>query len=161
MDPFVLPPQPQTFSAVLQQPDQNKVLSTSWVDDKMNLLRELPVQNRMVVPSECPGIQDPESLEPERLTHIFSEGRHRVIRDFWRDRHAKRATLLHRLLGMVLWCLLRGSMCQCLPMTPMPRPFKQINHQGWLFLHMCLMMFHRQQLPHHPVRTQHGPTAAS
>ena len=92
VDPFVLPPQPQTFAAVLQQPDQNKVLVYLLVDDKMNLLMELPVQNRMVVPSDCPGLQDPEALEPERLTHIFSEGRHRVIRDFWKDRHAKRAT---------------------------------------------------------------------
>ena len=45
----------------------------------------------MVLPQECAIIQDPSTLEPERLTHAFLEGgRHQVIRDFWQDARANR-----------------------------------------------------------------------
>ena len=45
----------------------------------------------MVLPQECALIQDPATLEPERLTHAFLQGgRHMVIRDYWQDARASR-----------------------------------------------------------------------
>ena len=94
VDPFVIPHQPATFQAALQQIAENMVISV-WllVDGNLHHLQDLPAEQRhsMVIPAECSAIQDPNTLEPERLTHAFLDGGRRiVVRDYWQDSQASR-----------------------------------------------------------------------
>ena len=72
VDPFVIP----TFQAMVNQEtnEETPVISV-WllVDEQLHHLQDLPSQGRlqMVLPQECALIQDPATLEPERLTHAF------------------------------------------------------------------------------------------
>jgi hypothetical protein len=81
VDPFVIP----TFQGVVSQETvEAEPIISVWllVDGQMHHLQDLPAQGRrqMVLPQECAIIQDPSTLEPERLTHAFLEGgRHQVI----------------------------------------------------------------------------------
>ena len=54
------------------------------VGDTFHHLKDLPAERwSMVMPMEC-GIQDPSTLEPQRVTHAYlRNGRHLVIRDLW------------------------------------------------------------------------------
>ena len=92
VDPFVIP----TFQAMVNQPHWQEVpVIAVWllVDGQLHHLQDIPSQGRlqMVLPQECAQIQDPATLEPERLTHAFLQsGRHLVIRDYWQDARASR-----------------------------------------------------------------------
>ncbi|CAL1141018.1 unnamed protein product, partial [Cladocopium goreaui] len=80
---------------VNQETNEETPVISVWllVDEQLHHLQDLPSQGRlqMVLPQECALIQDPATLEPERLTHAFLQGgRHMVIRDYWQDARASR-----------------------------------------------------------------------
>ena len=80
VDPFLLPQQANAYAAV----EQKTVKVWLMVGDTLHHLKDLPAERwSMVMPLEC-GIQDPSTLEPQRVTHAYlRNGRHLVIRDLW------------------------------------------------------------------------------
>ena len=68
VDPFLLPQQANAYAAV----EQKTVKVWLMVGDTLHHLKDLPAERwSMVMPLEC-GIQDPSTLEPQRVTHGIS-----------------------------------------------------------------------------------------
>ena len=88
VDPFLLPQQANAYAAV----EQKTVKVWLMVGDTLHHLKDLPAERwSMVMPLEC-GIQDPSTLEPQRVTHAYlRNGRHLVIRDLWQHSSGARS----------------------------------------------------------------------